>query len=168
MPISPVELEFIHGIIGAAQEAQRQAGIPASITMAQAVVESGWGKTSLAREGFNYFGVKAVQCQDYCEFPTKEFINGTAQIVQAKFARYVSPTASFQAHTLLLANNKRYKPAMACCSDPAAFAAQLQKCGYSTNPQYADLLMSLVREFNLAQYDAPPPPDPAVAKGVAA
>jgi flagellar protein FlgJ len=165
--VTAAEQQFIDSIAPAAQASQRATRIPASIKMAQAIIESAWGKSKLTVEGHNYFGIKAVQGQDYCEFPTKEFIDGKPEIVQAKFARYASATECFLAHARLLAGLKRYAPAMACCNDPAQFAAQLQKCGYSTNPQYADLLMSLVREFNLTQYDVPEPEPPAAMEAAA-
>jgi flagellar protein FlgJ len=165
--ITPAEAQFIRDVVGGARYSQEKTGIPASITIAQAIVESMWGRSPLVRKGYNYFGIKAVQGQDYCQFPTQED-NGGAHLELAHFARYVSPSACFSAHAQLLANSKRYQPAMACCGAPAQFAEQLYKCGYSTNPQYAELLMSLIREFNLTQYDSPPPDPAAAAKGKAA
>jgi flagellar protein FlgJ len=132
--ITPAEAQFIRDVVGGARYSQEKTGIPASITIAQAIVESMWGRSPLVRKGYNYFGIKAVQGQDYCQFPTQED-NGGAHLELAHFAQ---------------------------------FAEQLYKCGYSTNPQYAELLMSLIREFNLTQYDSPPPDPAAAAKGKAA
>ncbi len=85
----------------------------------------------------------------------------------ADFTRYGSAQDSFKAHALLLAQASRYAPAMAVRTNPAKFAAAIQKCGYSTNPDYAQGLMRLVSEFDLTQFDAPPA-GPAATKEQAA
>jgi flagellum-specific peptidoglycan hydrolase FlgJ len=155
------ESQFITEVGESARITHMGSGIPASITIAQAILESGWGKTRLAREDFNYFGIKAVEGQDYVEFLTHEYINGIEQVVKADFARYKSPLDCFRAHASLLANGPRYALAMRCKNSPIDFARALQTCGYSTNrpplakkpPYYSDVLITLVDEFNLRNYD---------------
>jgi flagellar protein FlgJ len=90
------------------------------------------------------------------EMPTHEVVHGQAVEEMARFAAYPSIVASFRAHAMLLAENARYAPAMAVRTDAAKFAAGIQRCGYSTNPRYAESLMRLVSEFDLTQYDNPP------------
>lgn len=150
---------FLTNTVSAALATQKQFGVPASITLAQAILESGWGTSALARLANNFFGVKATAGaapHDYVEFPTHEFVDGRSTEEMAKFARYPSPAESFQAHAKLLAQAPRYAPAMSERNDPAEFATQLQKCGYSTNPNYAAELITLVTEFDLRQYDVQP------------
>lgn len=160
---------FIADIAPLAQKAQRLFGVPASTTIAQAILESAWGKTNLARKYFNFFGIKARPGQGYCEFETAEYINGKKELMAARFERYTDRESSFCIHAHLLATLARYKPAMKQASSPTGFALQLQACGYSTDPNYAHKLMDLVAEFNLTQYDTPAPDDgPAKAKGRAA
>jgi flagellum-specific peptidoglycan hydrolase FlgJ len=162
------EFLFLKARVPGAIESHRLYGVPASITLAQAALESGWGLSQLSREAFNDFGIKAAQdASEYCELRTKEFINGIEKDVMAKFARYSSLADGFAHHALLLARSKRYAPAMAVAADAAKFADELQMCGYSTNPNYAAGLMQLVRQFNLTQYDTEPEP-PAQAKEQAA
>lgn len=156
--MSPKQAQFFEKAITAAQAAQAASGVPASITIAQAILESGWGASSLALKANNFFGIKATARalpDQYMEFPTAEYEHGQRVMVEANFARYASPAECFAAHSALLSTVARYAPAMAAKGDPAAFAAQLQACGYSTSPTYAASLMQLVREFSLAQYDAP-------------
>jgi flagellum-specific peptidoglycan hydrolase FlgJ len=151
--------EFFQMAVPAALESQRATGVPASITLAQAILESGWGQTSLAKKAFNYFGIKAarhVAPGSYVEMPTHEVFNGHSVEEMADFARYASVEESFKAHALLLAQAPRYAPAMAVRTDAVKFAAAIQKCGYSTNPYYAQVLMRLVSEFDLTQYDQHP------------
>ncbi len=155
---------FLSNTVPAALAMQRQYSVPASITLAQAILESGWGQTALAKQANNFFGIKAIYFADpksYIEFPTKEFVDGRAVMELAKFARYPSPAQSFAAHAQLLSLAERYKPAMAVAHDPEAFAMELQQCGYSTNPGYAVSLMQLVAEFDLTQYDEQPAAQPA-------
>lgn len=144
---------FIKATGAAAQLSAKQYGVPASITIAQAIIESGWGQTQLAVKANNYFGVKAVQGQEYVEYRTTEFIKGVEEHPLADFAKYETVAGSFAAHAKLLATVPRYAPAMKVAKDPAAFAAAIKACGYSTAPDYDTKLMALVSEFNLTQFD---------------
>ncbi len=148
------ESKFLQNTVLAAQQTQRSYGVPASITIAQAILESGWGESALAVKANNYFGIKAaLTSEPYVEFPTTEFISGRQAHVLGRFARYASPIDCFKAHGALLATSKRYIGAMAVAADPEAFAAQLQVCGYSTSPDYASRLIDLMRIYDLTQYD---------------
>jgi flagellum-specific peptidoglycan hydrolase FlgJ len=151
----------------AALAAQRKWGVPASVTLAQAILESSdgagnWGGSKLAVQCCNFFGVKARPGEDYTEFLTTEFSNKPQaasnkpekQLVLARFRRYASVEESFDAHGRLLGSLARYRPAMAVAHDPIAFAEQLQRCGYSTNPKYAELLTSLICRFDLTRFDS--------------
>ncbi len=158
----------------AAQASEREFGVPASVTLAQAKFESAdangnAGRSKCALEANNYFGIKAVGNEDYCQFPTKEFKTGKPYVEpKAHFAKYASVEESFIAHGRLLSTLSRYRPAMESAHDPIAFAAQLQRCGYSTNEKYASLLTSEIRIYQLQQYDLPPePPTPAKQENVA-
>ena len=159
---------FLRLVVPPAQAAQRKWGVPASVTIAQAILESsnqlGWGQSQLAREANNYFGIKAVHATDpntYIELPTHEYIHGVCEMVEADFARYQDAGESFDAHARLLATASRYAPAMAVRSDPASFAGKLQSCGYSTSPTYASMLTKLISIYDLTQYDIQPEDGPA-------
>jgi flagellum-specific peptidoglycan hydrolase FlgJ len=142
----------------------KQTGLPASVTVAQAILESRWGRSELAQGYNNYFGIKANQedlaDHDYHEFPTTEYKNGQRVMVEADFAQYASITECFMAHAALLCR-PHYSPAIACLPDVDKFCWALgpripghpEGCGYSTAPQYHDSLMQLVRLYNLKQYD---------------
>jgi flagellum-specific peptidoglycan hydrolase FlgJ len=145
---------FLRLVVPPAQAAQRKWGVPASVTIAQAILESsnqlGWGQSQLAREANNYI-----------ELPTHEYIHGVCELVEADFARYQDAGESFDAHARLLATASRYAPAMAVRSDPASFAGKLQSCGYSTSPTYASMLTKLISIYDLTQYDIQPEDGPA-------
>lgn len=158
------KLAFIGNVAPAAQSSQAKCGIPASVTIAQAILESSdklgnWGQSQLARQCNNYFGIKDADHENYQEFITKEFKKVNGQLVavneRARFEKYASIDACFLAHAKLLSGANRYQPAMDAVDDPLAFALQLYKCGYSTNPKYPKLLADLIRQWNLSRYDAP-------------
>ena len=156
---------FLSAAGEAARASMKATKVPASVTVAQAILESGWGKTELARKYNNYFGIKANQEQlaakEYCEFPTAEYENGQRVMVTADFASYPSLADCFTAHASLLCR-PRYAAAMACIPDVDKFCWALgpkipghpEGCGYSTAPQYHDSLMQLIRLYNLTQYDS--------------
>jgi flagellum-specific peptidoglycan hydrolase FlgJ len=153
---------FLQKIVVPAQSAQKKWNVPASISIAQAILESsnksGWGQSSLALEANNYFGIKALhvdQPNTYVAHLTHEYLNNHLDLVEAKFQRYASIADSFEAHARLLATARRYRPAMADCQNPGAFALQLEACGYSTSPEYAEMLQRLIRIYDLTQYDVP-------------
>ena len=159
--MNQIQSIFFQNTVVAAQQAQKEFGVPSSITIAQATLESGWGQSALARQANNYFGIKAnakAQPAEYMEFPTEEFVDGRKVQEVARFERFSSPIASFKAHGYLLNMALRYRPAMAVKGDPEKFAQALQDCGYSTNPDYAAKLMQIVRQFDLTQYDVPAAP----------
>jgi flagellum-specific peptidoglycan hydrolase FlgJ len=175
--MNATQSEYFRMAVPAALYCQKTYGVPASIQLAQGALESGWGQSGLAKQCNNFFGVKAAhdaKPDTYRAFETTEYEHGQLVHVEADFAKYASVTLGFAAHARLLALAPRYKPAMAVRGDAAAFARELQECGYSTNrpplashpPYYADALMELVREFDLTQYDAPPQP-PAAAQEAA-
>lgn len=151
------EQEFLTATVPGAQACQKATGVPASVTLAQAILESGWGGSELAQKANNYFGIKSgahAKPDEYMEFPTIEYVDGHREPEMAAFAAYKSAAGSFIAHGLLLSQSKRYTPAMEVKNDPAKFCDELQHCGYSTSPVYAEQLQKLIREFDLTQYDA--------------
>jgi flagellum-specific peptidoglycan hydrolase FlgJ len=168
--------DFLKSAVPLAQASQKQFGVPASVTLAQSILESSdrqgrWGQSQLTRECNNFFGVKAENLSDpetYQVFDTQEFIRGKLTTMPANFERYQSPADSFMDHAKLLATAKRYAPAMKVASSVSDFAQELQSCGYSTSPIYGKTLLLLIKEYDLMQYDVPPGAPAAAAKGVAA
>ena len=162
-----LQLGWLKSVVTPAQLTQRRYGIPASVTLAQCILESSWGDSQLARRANNYFGVKAIQGDSYMEFSTREVVSGRSVQELAKFARYPSAIESFEAHARLLSKIGRYKPAIAKLPDLESFCQQLQVCGYSTNPDYGHQLIDLVDYYELRQYDFQPQPDQPAAQEAA-
>ena len=153
-----VQLAWLKTMVLPAQTTARSFGVPASVTLAQCTLESDWGRSQLARQAQNYFGVKAIQGEDYMEFPTHEVVKGRTVAELADFARYGTAVDSFFAHAHLLATLKRYKPCMDARTDIPTFCARLQSCGYSTSPTYATSLLGEIHCYGLTQYDVLPAP----------
>jgi flagellum-specific peptidoglycan hydrolase FlgJ len=157
--------KFIAGIAPAAKAAAAKWGVPASVTIAQAIIESGWGQSQLTIQANNFFGIKAAsrfgEC--YVQFRTKEFVDGAPDYIVANFEKFATPDAAFDAHGELIATSTRYRPAMAEKDDPFEFAVELEKCGYSTDPEYAKKLASIIMVYNLKDFDVPPAPPAASA-----
>jgi hypothetical protein len=163
MPIDPSKAQFLQSAIPAAQASQAETGVPASVTLAQAILESDWGRRHIG-EANNYFGIKARPQPDgsfnhgsiaigHLLAPTKEWDGSQMITVNAPFRRYHTMTDSFRDHGLLLKNNARYSQAFRHTNDPNEFAQQIHKAGYATDPGYADKLIGIMRAFDLYQYD---------------
>src|SRR5262249_15485875 len=140
LEMKKAEASFIAELVPAAQEAQRRYGIRASILIAQAIRESAWKKTRLAREDFNYFGIPAIPNADYREFAVDDYLNGKKELM-LRYAQWVSPAGGMRSHAYLLASMVRYAPAMCHVESVLPFAMALQECGYSSDPDYADRLV---------------------------
>ena len=131
-----------------AMEKMKQYKIPASITLAQGIFESACGKSRLATEGNNHFGIK---CHT-------DWVGDTILIdddeLQECFRKYDSVAASYTDHSLFLTTRKRYANLFSLdILDYPAWARTLKADGYATNPQYADRLISLIERFNIARLD---------------
>ena len=129
-------------------EKMKQYKIPASITLAQGIFESACGKSRLATEGNNHFGIK---CHENWEGDT---ILIDDDELQECFRKYDSVAASYTDHSLFLTTRRRYANLFALdILDYPAWARTLKADGYATNPQYADRLISLIERFNIARLD---------------
>ncbi len=142
--------EFVQHHQAAAERVAQASGIPASFMIGQAGHETGWGKSEIKGAGgsnsFNLFGIKAGKgwSGKVAEITTTEYINGTAQKVTAKFRAYDSYEDSFKDYARLINNSPRYEQARAKTDSAVAYATELQKAGYATDPEYARKLSGAI------------------------
>lgn len=142
-----------------AMDAQNKFGIPASITLAQAALESSWGESGLTKTANNFFGIKD-QAKDewygeFVEMKTGEVFNGTSTTISSKFRKYSDPGESFKDHASFLLKNKRYASLFNLePTDYIKWAQGLKLAGYATGLNYDSTLINLVVKYNLQQYDA--------------
>jgi flagellum-specific peptidoglycan hydrolase FlgJ len=143
---------FINSVAAGAVASKHQYGVPASVTIAQAILESGWGKSGLAAQGHNLFGVKGTGPAGVYTCKTQEFWGGSYHTITANFRRYHNNSESMADHARLLATSHYYTHAMTHKNDPKAFAQALQGV-YATSPVYAKTLISIMNQYNLYAYD---------------
>ena len=137
------QAQFVGRHTEAAQRVAADSGIPASFMLGQAGHETGWGRSEIRHadgsNAFNLFGIKATPGWKgkVAEVTTTEYINGEPRKVTARFRAYDSYEASFRDYARMIGNSPRYQAAMQNLHSGQAFATQLQKAGYATDPQYA-------------------------------
>lgn len=149
--------DFVQYHTDAAERVALNSGIPASFMLGQAGHETGWGKSEIKNAdgstSFNLFGIKAGRgwTGKVAEITTTEFENGVARKVVAKFRAYDSYEASFRDYARLINDNPRYEKARANTGSAAAYASELQKAGYATDPAYAKKLGGAIQSALRAQ-----------------
>ncbi|MCY7409047.1 MAG: LysM peptidoglycan-binding domain-containing protein [Chitinophagales bacterium] len=122
-------------------------GIPASITLAQGIIESGAGQSQLATVANNHFGIK---CHDW----KGESFTYDDDKKNECFRKYCNASESFDDHSDFLKTRQRYAVLFTYDSDNyKAWAKGLKSCGYATNPQYANILIKCIEDFDLHQWD---------------
>jgi hypothetical protein len=151
-PGTTTQRAFINEVARGAMATQRRYGVPASVTIAQAIDESAWGQSVLATTDHNLFGIKGTGPAGADVQPTQEFINGQLVNTTASFRIYHDVAQSIDAHARLLARSGDYAGAMSQRHNPDAFAAALTGV-YATDPQYGAKLIRLMRQYDLYRYD---------------
>ncbi|MFK5159876.1 glucosaminidase domain-containing protein [Propionibacterium freudenreichii] len=162
-PAAGDEAGYIRWVAGFAQEEQRRYRVPAAVSIAQSIIESGWGQSSLTAVDNNYFGIK---CPAYgspfvsgcTSYSTSEWVNGGYVTIQAGFRSYNSAADSFLDHGYFLSlgdptnSANRYYPAFLTTNDQD-FVRAIANAGYATDPTYASKIISIMDRYNLYQYD---------------
>jgi flagellum-specific peptidoglycan hydrolase FlgJ len=153
---------FISLVAPGAVAARQRFGVPASVTIAQAIEESAWGQSSLAARYHNLFGIKGTGPAGSVTLPTQEYENGSWVTIDAQFAVYRNDAESIAGHAELLATSGYYARAMADRAYPDAFANDLTGV-YATDPDYGANLIALMKLYNLYQFDTAPTATPPAA-----
>ncbi|MFB9329643.1 glycoside hydrolase family 73 protein [Paenibacillus aurantiacus] len=149
--------QFIAALAPLAQTDERLSGVPASITIAQAILESNSGNSQLAVQGNNLFGMKGRGPAGSVVLPTKEQrLDGSVYTVNAAFRAYSSWQDSVRDHSDLIArgvswNRSLYREALH--TDGRSAARALQEAGYATDLHYADKLIAIIDRHGLDRYD---------------
>ena len=133
-PGTPAQQAFIDQVAPGAIAAQRTYGVPAAVTIAQAIEESGWGQSTLAVQDHNLFGIKGAGPAGSDSYPTQEFQNGQWVTTTAQFRAYHDIAQSIEDHGKLLATSGYYTAAMAVRQTPDSFAQALTGV-YATDPE---------------------------------
>ncbi|WPU54498.1 flagellar assembly peptidoglycan hydrolase FlgJ [Stenotrophomonas acidaminiphila] len=133
---------FVASIWPHAEKAARELGVNPRALVAQAALETGWGRRHIKRDNggssHNLFGIKASGWKgESASAATHEYVDGQRQSQTARFRAYGSPAESFGDYVRMLKNSPRYQAALKAGSDVRGFAQGLQRAGYATDPGYA-------------------------------
>lgn len=143
---------FINSVATGAINGWKKYRILPSVSIAQAIVESGWGKSQLATIGNNLFGIKGRYQNQYVLMPTQEYVNGQYITINAEFRKYPSWSTSIEDHGNFLNINSRYSNILGV-RDYRKVTQGLQDDGYATSPTYAANLNNIIEENSLTRYD---------------
>ncbi len=149
--------QFIERLVPHAQELQDGYGVLPSIILGQAILESNWGKSTLASKYNNLFGIKAYGDQKKVSLETKECVNEEWITIQGDFKVYDSWEQSMDDHTQLFVQGVDWNPALyekvITATNYQEAAQALQDAGYATDPGYAQKIIQVIETYQLNQYD---------------
>ena len=146
---------FVSELMPVAQRIAEESGIDPRLMVAQAALETGWGRHMIKGDGnepsFNLFGIKADSRWngEAVTITTTEFRGGLPMKEQADFRAYQDYEASFRDYVDFLHNNPRYRDVLASADQPEVFADKLQKAGYATDPEYGSKIRSIMNRDSL-------------------
>ncbi len=141
--------DYIDSYCTLAQAEMEKYGIPASITLAQGLLESAAGRSALAREGNNHFGIKCHR-----DWNGKSMLRDDDAPDEC-FRVYSDPAESFRDHSIFLTRKRYEKLFELDPTDYSGWAKGLRECGYATDPHYADRIIAIVERYSLHTYDTP-------------
>lgn len=139
---------YINQYWSMAVEQMQRYHIPASITLAQGIIESRAGQSTLCKKSNNHFGIKCSSSW------TGPYVLATDDRPNEKFRAYKSARESYEDHSKFLTQNQRYGFLFKLSpTDYRSWAYGLKSAGYATNPRYADLLIGLIEDYQLYRFD---------------
>lgn len=140
-------LAFVERLLPQAQQIAKRLGVSARVVIAQAALETGWGKSAIGDH--NLFGIKATGNAPAITATTTEYVDGRPQRVQDRFTRYASDHDAAAGYAQLLGANPRYRAVLGSGDDAKRFATALQRAGYATDPNYAKKLVAVADSSHL-------------------
>jgi len=148
---------FVKKIAPYAVDLGKQYGVLPSITIAQAILESDWGTSTLASQYNNYFGIKGSDPANTKVLQTKEYTNNQWVTINGRFRVYSDFRESMKDHTKLLVdgttwNSQQYQQVIQS-KDYIDAAVALQTDGYATDPGYTSKIIRIIQKYNLKKYD---------------
>lgn len=147
-----VQSDFLSKIKGGAYACWKEYKVLPSVAAGQAALESAWGKSTLSTKGNNLFGVKGTYKGASVTMSTKEFVNGSWITINAEFAKYPSWGESILAYGKLIGTASHYAAAPGK-TDAREQITAIWNGGYATDPNYPDLVMSVINANNLREWD---------------
>ncbi|KKM66157.1 hypothetical protein LCGC14_1483980, partial [marine sediment metagenome] len=146
---------FVSTLLPVAEKISADTGIDPKLMVAQAALETGWGRHMIQGDGsqpsYNLFGIKADSRWqgDTVTITTTEFREGVPMKERADFRAYQDYESSFRDYVAFLESNPRYRDVLASADQPDVFARKLQEAGYATDPQYGDKINRIMNRDSL-------------------
>ncbi|QCX24084.1 glycoside hydrolase family 73 protein [Companilactobacillus futsaii] len=148
---------FVKKVAPYAVELGEEYGVLPSITIAQAILESDWGTSTLASQYNNYFGIKGEDPSNTKVLQTKEYTNGQWTTINGRFRVYSDFRESMKDHTKLLVDGTSWNPQqyrqVIQSKNYIDAAVALQTDGYATDPGYTSKIIRIIQKYNLKKYD---------------
>lgn len=148
--------DFVSRMLPHALRASAASGVPPQLMLGQAALESGWGRREISMNdgssSHNLFGIKANAgwSGKVAEVVTTEYKNGVAGKQVEKFRAYASYEEAFKDYASMISSNPRYANVLLQGGSPAGMAQALQQSGYATDPKYAEKLVGVMKQLNIA------------------
>lgn len=149
--------QFIEKIAPLAIADMKKTGVPASLTIAQAILESADGNSTLAKQANNLFGIKGKGTAGSIRLPTKEYRNGEWLTIHTDFRKYNNWGESIKDHSDLFLNGVSWNRNLyrgVIGTDGITASREVAKAGYATDPDYAEKLITIIQSNNLLKYDS--------------
>ncbi|QER68350.1 muramidase [Paucilactobacillus nenjiangensis] len=143
---------FLSSIVNAAVLGWSKYGVLPSLTLSQAIIESGWGNSTLASVYHNLFGIKGSYNGQSANMATGEYLNGSYVTVNAGFRAYPTNDASVLDHALFLTQNSRYSNLLWDKSF-VSVTTKIRQDGYATSPTYTSTLQNTINTYHLNLFD---------------
>ena len=146
---------FVQQLYPHAEKAAEAIGVNPEVLLAQAALETGWGKKLIQKQdgesSFNLFNIKAGKAWggDFVTVPTLEYRDGIAVKEHAAFRSYSSPEESFSDYVNLISENPRYERAIQNAEDPKRYVRELKRAGYATDPEYAEKIIEIMNSESM-------------------
>lgn len=156
LPINSTKEQFIQHLLPYAEKAAESLGVDAKVLVAQAALETGWGKSVIKNKqgesSHNLFNIKANKAWKgkQTRVSTLEFEGGVAKKQMAGFRSYTSYEESFNDYVNFIQRNPRYSKALTVVEKPEKYMHELQRAGYATDPNYAKKVMSIYQSKALS------------------
>jgi len=144
---------FLTSLSPSVLSAAREHQVPPSVTLAQAILESGWGRSRLTRDYHNLFGVKAGRSSQRIRLASREHMRGRLRPSHQTFRRYDSKDHSIQDHAELLGTDRRYAHAREHWTDWRRFIEAIAP-RYASSPTYVNAVSKIIELYDLDQWDA--------------
>lgn len=152
LDLKEYQLDMLNMVLVPALAEEMKWGLPLEVMTAQAILESGWGRSELATKHNNYFGIKAYRSERGVIYVSDEYVSGKRISKESSFRTYDSPQACFTDRSEWFLRNYRYNDLDFRNIGWQEFTKELQERGYATDINYTKSLNRIIKKYKLTEY----------------